>query len=155
MTLPFQENPVSHYQAVWCYSIPITIKSPSAIHPRVLERVFSGGGMPFQANQFGLGKTLEWNLETSSTVVEFPPPYLYINGIISNNNHLSYHKSKFNQKLLHMTFSGIVCYIYNQFLFITNANKNVNYYCWNVKQLVNLCNVRAWKNGCTKGDNSL
>ena len=31
--------------------------------------------MPFHTNQLGLGKR-HWNLETSSAVVEFPPPYL-------------------------------------------------------------------------------
>ena len=30
--------------------------------------------MPFHTNQLGLGKK-HWNLETSSAVVEFPPPY--------------------------------------------------------------------------------
>ena len=42
-------------------------------HPWVLEQVFSDG-MPFHTNQFGLGKR-HWNLETSSAVVEFQPPY--------------------------------------------------------------------------------
>ena len=32
------------------------------------------GGMPFHTNQLGIGKR-HWNLETSSAVVEFPPPY--------------------------------------------------------------------------------
>ena len=39
-----------------------------------MERVFDGG-MPFHTNQFVLGKR-HWNFETSSAVVEFPPPYL-------------------------------------------------------------------------------
>ena len=43
------------------------------IYPLVLERDFDGK-MPFHTNQFGLGKR-HWNLETSSAVVEFPPPY--------------------------------------------------------------------------------
>ena len=43
------------------------------VHKGKLERVF-GGGMPFHINQLGLGKR-HWNLETSSAVVEFPPPY--------------------------------------------------------------------------------
>ena len=38
-----------------------------------MEWVF-GGRMPFHTNQFGLGKR-HWDLETSSAVVEFPPPY--------------------------------------------------------------------------------
>ena len=41
--------------------------------PGKLERVF-GGGMPFHTNQCVLGKR-HWNLETSSVVVEFPPPH--------------------------------------------------------------------------------
>ena len=43
------------------------------IYPWLLERDF-GSGMPFHTNQFGLGKR-HWNLEISSAVVEFPPPY--------------------------------------------------------------------------------
>ena len=34
------------------------------------------GGMPFHTNQFGLRRR-HWNLETSSAVVEFLPPYLH------------------------------------------------------------------------------
>ena len=45
----------------------------SQLFTRVLERDF-GGGMPFCTNQFGLRKR-HWDLETSSAVVEFPPPY--------------------------------------------------------------------------------
>ena len=41
------------------------------IHPWMLLQDF-GGGMPFHANQFRLGKR-HWNLETSSVVIEFPP----------------------------------------------------------------------------------
>ena len=54
---------------------PLEEKSPSASYPPpwVLEQVF-GGRMPFHTNQLGLGKR-HWNLETSSAVVEFPPPY--------------------------------------------------------------------------------
>ena len=35
---------------------------------------FYGGEMPFDTKKFWLGKR-HWNLETSSVVVEFPPPY--------------------------------------------------------------------------------
>ena len=50
-------------------------KRPSPQFPWVLEWVF-GGGMPFHANQFGLGKRHR-NLQTSSVVVEFLPLYLH------------------------------------------------------------------------------
>ena len=39
--------------------------------------------MPFYTNQLGLGKR-HWNLETSSAVVEFPPPYRFCKSVMTN-----------------------------------------------------------------------
>ena len=58
--LQFRENPAQSPQG-------------SCLCKGKLEQVF-GGVMPFYTNQLGLGKR-HWNLETSSAVVEFPPPY--------------------------------------------------------------------------------
>ena len=51
------------------------------IHPWVLERVI-GGEMPCHINQLELEKRY-WNLETSSAVVEFLPPYHMKNGMLT------------------------------------------------------------------------
>ena len=71
-TLQFSENPVSHHQVV---VYPILFMA-------MLAKVF-GGRMPLltPTNQLGLGKR-HWNLETSSVVVEFLPPY-YVSASIS------------------------------------------------------------------------
>ena len=69
-------------------------KSPSASYPRmgIGARDF-GGGMPFHTNQFGLWKR-HWNLETSSVVVQFPPPH---HQIISLNPTPLIRRSYFNK----------------------------------------------------------
>ena len=68
-TLPFRENPV------WS-------PSGSCLSMGMLEQVFDGGCPP-HINQLGLEKR-RWNLETSSAVVECPPPYhLYYQCIYS------------------------------------------------------------------------